>query len=56
MQGVADLGGIKASMIACVEPISAAMFSIFWFDTQFVAMDYLGFACVLATIFVLGRR
>ena len=56
MQGVADLGGVKASMIACVEPISAAVFSVFWFDTQFVLMDYLGFACILSTIFVLGRR
>ena len=56
MQGVADLGSVKASMIACVEPISAAIFSLWWFDAHFVLMDYLGFACILATIFVLGRR
>lgn len=56
MQGVADLGSVKASMIACVEPISAAVFSMAFFGTQFTAMDYLGFACILATIFVLGRR
>ncbi len=56
MQGVADLGSVKASMIACVEPISAAVFSLLWFDAHFVLMDYLGFACILATIFVLGRR
>ena len=35
MQGVADLGSVKASMIACVEPISAAVFSLVFFDTQF---------------------
>ena len=56
MQGVADLGSVKASMIACIEPISAAVFSLWWFDAHFVLMDYLGFACILATIFVLGRR
>lgn len=56
MQGVADLGSVKASMIACVEPISAALFSMVFFGTKFAVMDYLGFACILATIFVLGRR
>ena len=56
MQGVADLGSVKASMIACVEPISAAVFSVVFFGTQFALMDYLGFACILATIFILGRR
>ena len=56
MQGVADLGSVKASMIACVEPISAAVFSVVFFGTQFALMDYLGFVCILATIFILGRR
>ncbi len=56
MQGVADLGSVKASMIACVEPISAAIFSVVFFGTHFVVMDYLGFAFIIATIFVLGRR
>lgn len=56
MQGVSDLGSVKASMIACVEPISAAVFSVVFFGTQFATMDYLGFACILATIFILGRR
>ena len=56
MQGVADLGSVKASMIACVEPISAAVFSLVFFDTQFELMDYLGFAFIITTIFVLGRR
>ena len=56
MQGVADLGSVKASMIACVEPISAAIFSVVFFGTHFVLMDYLGFAFIIATIFVLGRR
>lgn len=56
MQGVADLGSVKASMIACVEPISAAVFSVVFFGTQFVLMDYVGFGCILATIFVLGKR
>ena len=56
MQGVADLGSVKASMIACVEPISAAVFSVLFFNTHFVLMDYLGFSLIIATIFILGRR
>ena len=56
MQGVADLGSVKASMIACVEPISAAIFSVAFFGTHFSEMDYLGFSFIIATIFVLGRH
>ena len=47
---------IKASMLASVEPVSAAAFMIVWLGVPFHYMDLLGFACILATVFLLTRR
>ena len=58
LQGVKYLGPTTGSLLACVEPVSALIFSSALFHTRFQPMDLLGFACILATIFVLalGKR
>lgn len=55
MQGLGMIGSVKASMIGCMEPVSAALFSALIMHTIFMPMDLLGFACILATIFLLAK-
>lgn len=55
LQGVAYIGAVRASMLACVEPVSAALFSFFWLKTSFAPIDVVGFAMVLSTVFILSK-
>lgn len=55
MQGVADIGPVKSSMIAATEPVAATLFSALWLKTRFSAADLIGFLCIIATIFLLAR-
>lgn len=53
MRGVDIIGPTKASMIASIEPISAMIFSYFWFGVKLVLLDYIGvFLILLCTILV----
>ncbi len=56
LQGVADIGGVRASMLASVEPVSATLFSVFWLGTQFMWIDLAGFVCIMATVFLLAKK
>lgn len=55
LQGVSDIGPVKASMIASVEPLSATVLSVFWLGSPFTVWDGLGFVCIIATVFLLAR-
>lgn len=55
MQGLGMVGPVRASMVGCMEPVSAAVFSALFLGTVFLLMDLAGFACILATIFLLAR-
>jgi len=54
MQGLADVGPVKSSLLAATEPVAAAVFSAVWLGTRFTLPTLLGFACILATIFLLA--
>lgn len=56
LQGVSDCGAVKASMLSSVEPLSATLFSVFWLKTSFEPVDFLGFAMIIATVFLLARQ
>jgi drug/metabolite transporter (DMT)-like permease len=56
LQGVADIGAVKASMLTVLEPLSATFFSAVWLGTKFSATDLVGFACILAIIFLLAKE
>ena len=56
LQGVADIGAVRASMLASVEPVSATLFSVLWLGTEFQWIDLIGFACIMATVFLLARQ
>lgn len=51
--GVQGIGPARASLISCVEPVSATVFSAVWLGTAFHAVDLAGFALILATVFLL---
>lgn len=54
IRGVGDIGAVKASMLACIEPVCATVFSCLWFGTRFKMVDILGFVMILSTVFLLG--
>ena len=54
LEGVRRVGPKKGSLYASIEPVSAAVFSAVLMGERFVAMDLLGFACILSTIFLLA--
>lgn len=56
MQGIADVGPVKASMLAATEPVSATVCSALWLHTAFSPADLVGFALILTTIFLLARE
>lgn len=48
------IGGQKASLLASAEPLAAAALSVLWLNTRFLAMDWIGTICILATVFILS--
>lgn len=54
LYGVSLLGPVKASMIACIEPISASIFSALWLGTKFMKFDYLGFTLIIAAVIIVS--
>ncbi len=55
MQGIHDAGPVRTSILSVTEPVSAALLAFFWLGTQFTAADLIGFAAILATIFLLAK-
>ena len=54
LEGVRCVVAKKGSLYASIEPVSAAVFSALGMGARFGAMDLLGFACILSTIFLLS--
>lgn len=52
LQGVKDLGGVKASLLAIVEPVSATFFAWALMGTEFAAIDFVGFALMLGMVVI----
>lgn len=54
LQSAADIGGVKAGLLAAVETISAPMMSALWLGTKFTLPDILGFALIIAMVVLLA--
>lgn len=54
LTGVTIIGPTKASIIACVEPVSATIFAIIFMGVTFGFLDIIGFICVISTIFIVA--
>ncbi|MEA4890973.1 MAG: DMT family transporter [Peptococcaceae bacterium] len=56
LQGVSDLGPVRATLIACLEPVTATIISALWLHTKFNAPDILGFCCIIITVFLSAKE
>ena len=52
MEGIQLIGPVRASLIACLEPLTATALSAFWLHSGFSSADLAGFACILVTVFL----
>ncbi|WP_343565836.1 DMT family transporter [Sphingobacterium sp.] len=48
------IGGQKTSLLASAEPLSAALLAVLWLNTPFAFTDWMGTACIILTIVLLG--
>ncbi|MDO4459797.1 MAG: DMT family transporter [Clostridia bacterium] len=51
-QSVKLIGGVKASLFSCIEPVSATVLAVLFMGTAFAPLDIVGFIFVLSTIFI----
>lgn len=56
LKGVSEIGPVKASMLAGIEPVAATLFSFLWMGTKFTVIDIVGFVCILTTVFLLSKK
>lgn len=56
MQAIADIGAVKASMIAAVEPVAATIFTVTLLGTRFELVDLVGFACIVAMVLLVSSK
>lgn len=54
LEGVKYVGPTKASLYACIEPVSATIISILWLKVAFSWIDIIGFIFIISTIFILS--
>jgi drug/metabolite transporter (DMT)-like permease len=53
---LAMIGAQKTILLTCAEPLSAAVLAVWWLGVAWGAMDWLGTACILATIVLLAKE
>ena len=56
LKGVELCGPVKTSMIACVEPVVAAVLSAVWLKTAFVPADLAGFTLIIAGVLLVSSE
>lgn len=56
LQGIQEIGAVKASMLASIEPVAATLFSFVWLKTPFTSIDIIGFAFIMTTVFLLSKK
>lgn len=56
LYGSSLVGAMDASMLGAFEPLTSLVLSVLLFNLDFIALDYLGFSMVLATIFILAYK
>ncbi len=56
LQAVSDIGAVKASVLASIEPVASAVISFLWLGVRFEPVDIVGFALVISTVFVLAIK
>ena len=52
LEGIHELGAVRATIIGCLEPVTATIVSALWLGSVFTLPDILGFVCILATVII----
>ena len=52
----AMIGPVKATFIGTLEPVSATLSSLFFLGTPFSFTDFIGFACIIATVYLITMK
>ena len=55
LQGVADAGSLRAALLGTSEPIAATVSTVLLLGTSFSPTDFIGFAMVLAMVYLTAR-
>lgn len=53
LKGVSLTGPVRASVLACLEPLTAACLSAVWLNSVFTPAELIGFVCILATVLIM---
>lgn len=53
LEGISLVGPVTAILLGCLEPVVATLLSTFWLGSSFTAIDFIGFACIMVTVFLL---
>lgn len=56
LQGTEIVGPARGNMLGCVEPLTATLTTALFMHTAFAGMDLIGFAFILATVFILAKK
>lgn len=56
LQGVNDAGPVKASLLCCVEPVSAMVLALVWLQQPVSLWDFAGCAMIVLMIFLVTER
>ena len=56
MQGIRDAGPVRAAILGISEPVSAALLGVLWLGDRFSLPELLGFAAIIATVFLLTEK
>lgn len=56
LTAVKIIGPTKSSLLACAEPLSAALIAVFWLHTPFGLYDWAGMIFILLTIALLTKK
>ncbi|MDL0103423.1 DMT family transporter [Campylobacter felis] len=52
LKGVEYIGALRASMIACIEPVAAAFMSHFFLKTQYSFLELFAFSLIIVSVFL----
>lgn len=54
LNAVKLIGGQKASLLASIQPLSVTLLAVYWLQTPFSLMDWIGSLCIISTVFLLS--
>lgn len=56
LKGMEYVGALKASMIACIEPVAAAFMSFLFLDTSYTFLDLVAFALIIISVILNAKK